>query len=133
MANVWYTLHKLIITTTVNVKFFKQRTIREQREYIEECLRLIMQKKDVLDALVIDLNGYPMKSTMSEELTLRYVGYYGQVIDKARFMLTQLDSNDEITFMRIRSKNHEVIITPDDKCIFLVIQNPRSEYRLDGV
>ncbi len=92
-----------------------------------------MQKKDVLDALVIDMNGYPMKTTMSDEQTLRYIGLYGQVIDKARFMLTQLDSNDEITFMRIRSKNHEVIITPDDKCIFLVIQNPRSEYRLDGV
>ncbi|KAG4070454.1 hypothetical protein HA402_005686 [Bradysia odoriphaga] len=108
------------------------RTIREQREYIEECLRLIMLKKDVLDALVIDMNGYPVKSTMSDELTLRYIGLYGQVIDKARLMLTQLDSTDEITFMRIRSKNHEVIITPDDKCIFLVIQNPRSEYRLDG-
>ncbi|KAJ6646702.1 Dynein light chain roadblock-type 2 [Pseudolycoriella hygida] len=106
------------------------KTIREQREYIEECIRLIMQKKDVSDALVIDLNGYPMKSTMSDELTLRHIGLYGQVIDKARFMLTQLDPNDEITFMRIRSKNHEVIITPDDKCIFLVIQNPRSEDRL---
>lgn len=91
-----------------------------------------MQKKDVLDALVIDTNGYPMKSTMSEELTLRYIGLYGQVIDKARFMLTQLDADDEIAVMRIRSKNHEVIITPDDKCIFLVIQNPRTEYRLDG-
>lgn len=92
-----------------------------------------MQKKDVLDAIVIDMNGYPVKSTMPEELTLRYVGYYGQVIDKARFMFKKWDSNDEITFMRVRSKNHEVIITPDDKCIFLVIQNPRSEYRLDGV
>lgn len=88
-----------------------------------------MQKKDVLDTIVIDTNGYPMKSTMAEELTLRYIGLYGQVIDKARFMLAQLDSNDEITFMRIRSKNHEVLITVDDKCIFLVVQNPRSEYR----
>lgn len=92
-----------------------------------------MQKKDVLDAIVIDMNGFPMRTTMSEELTLRYIGLYGQVIDKARFMLTQLDPNDEITFMRIRSKEHEVLITPDDKCIFLVIQNPRSEYRLGGV
>lgn len=91
-----------------------------------------MQKKDVLDALVIDTNGYPVKSTMSEELTIRFIGLYGQVIDKARFMLTQLDSNDEMTFMRIRSKKHEVIITPDDKCIFLVIQNPRTEYALSG-
>lgn len=87
-----------------------------------------MQKRDVLDALVIDMNGYPVKSTMSEELTIRFIGLYGQVIDKARFMLTQFDSNDELTFMRIRSVNHEVFITPDDKCIFLVIQNPRSEY-----
>lgn len=87
-----------------------------------------MKKKDVMDVLVVDMNGYPIKSTMSEELTLRFIGLYGQVIDKARFMLKQLDSNDEITFMRIRSNNHEVIITPDDKCIFLVVQNPRSEY-----
>lgn len=92
-----------------------------------------MEKKDVLDALVIDLNGFPVKSTMSDEMTLRYIGLYGQVIDKARFMLTQLHSDDELTFMRIRSKEHEVIITPDDRCIFLVIQNPRSEYRSDGV
>lgn len=117
------------INTIFNQLFRTQRTIREQREYIEECVRLIMLKKDVLDALVIDLNGYPMKSTMTEELTLRYIGLYGQVIDKARFIAQKLDSNDEITFMRIRSKNHEIIITPDDKCIFLVVQNPRSEYR----
>ncbi|WVQ81076.1 hypothetical protein IAT38_003198 [Cryptococcus sp. DSM 104549] len=36
----------------------------------------------------------------------------------------ECDEGDELKFMRIRTKRHELIITPDDKYVLVVLQDP---------
>ena len=94
---------------------------------MEECVKRIMMKKDVLDVIFIDLNGHPVKSTMDYEESIQYIGLFGQLIDKARSAISSLNTGDEVTLLRIRSEKHEVIITPDKELIFLVLQNPQND------
>lgn len=101
-----------------------QTTVKQRREYVEECYKEIMKQKDVLAVVVIGKNGHPIKSTLDDATSLQYAGLFGQLIDKTRSAIQSLDADDEMTFIRIRSRKHEVIVTPDEHAIFLVMQNP---------
>lgn len=37
-----------------------------------------------------------------------------------------LDEGDELAFLRVRSKKHEIMIAPDKDYILVVIQNPQE-------
>jgi len=37
-----------------------------------------------------------------------------------------LDDTDELAFLRIRSKKHEIMIAPDKDYVLVVIQNPHE-------
>ena len=37
-----------------------------------------------------------------------------------------LDDGDELAFLRVRSKKHEIMIAPDKDYILVVIQNPQE-------
>jgi dynein light chain roadblock-type len=39
-------------------------------------------------------------------------------------LVETLDPKDELSFLRIRSKNREIMVAPDKEYILIVIQNP---------
>ena len=43
---------------------------------------------------------------------------------KARAVVTALDPTNELTFLRVRSKSHEIMIAPDKDYTLVVLQNP---------
>jgi len=50
-----------------------------------------------------------------------------QLASKARSVIRTLDPQNDITFLRIRSKKHEIMVAPDKDYLLFVIQNPNSE------
>lgn len=97
---------------------------KRQLRYVDECIGRILRQLGVQHCVVVDLNGIPVRSTMPDDLTIQHVGLFGQLIDKARSIISMVDPTDEITFLRVRSRKHEVFVTPDGQLIFLVIQIP---------
>lgn len=47
-----------------------------------------------------------------------------QLADKARSVVRDLDPSNDMTFLRVRSKKHEIMVAPDKDFILIVIQNP---------
>ena len=45
---------------------------------------------------------------------------------KASTAVRTLDDNDELAFLRIRSKKHEIMVAPDKDYVLVVIQNPHE-------
>jgi dynein light chain roadblock-type len=70
------------------------------------------------------LLGVAVKSTLDNTSTVQYAGLMGQLADKARSVVRDLDPSNDLTFLRIRSKKHEIMIAPDKDFIMIVIQNP---------
>lgn len=73
---------------------------------------------------VIFVVGVAVKSTLDNTSTVQYAGLMGQLADKARSVVRDLDPSNDLTFLRIRSKKHEIMIAPDKDFIMIVIQNP---------
>lgn len=43
---------------------------------------------------------------------------------RAKSIIRDLDPTNELTYLRIKSKKHEVLVAPDEEYILIVVQNP---------
>ncbi|XP_012265418.1 dynein light chain roadblock-type 2 [Neodiprion pinetum] len=91
---------------------------------VEETMKRIQSHKGVVGTIVVNSEGIPIKSTLDNTTTIQYAGLISQLSDKARSVVRDLDPTNDLTFLRIRSKKHEVMVAPDKEFILIVVQNP---------
>ncbi|KAH8325182.1 hypothetical protein KR074_009328, partial [Drosophila pseudoananassae] len=91
---------------------------------VEETLKRIQSHKGVVGTIVVNNEGIPVKSTLDNTTTVQYAGLMSQLADKARSVVRDLDPSNDMTFLRVRSKKHEIMVAPDKDFILIVIQNP---------
>ena len=63
--------------------------------------------------------GIPIKSTLDNPTTIQYTGLISGLTDKARGVVRDLDPTNDLTFLRVRSKKHEIMIAPGKKLIYI--------------
>ncbi|KAK6618683.1 Dynein light chain roadblock-type 2 [Polyplax serrata] len=95
-----------------------------QASEVEETLKRIQSHKGVAGVVVVNAEGIPIKTTMDNTTTVQYAGLISQLSDKARSVVRDLDPSNDLTFLRIRSKKHEILVAPDKEFLLIVIQNP---------
>jgi len=91
---------------------------------VEEAIKRIMSHKGVVGLIVINHEGIPIKSTLENTLSVQYAAQVTQMVDKTRSMIKELDNNNDLTFIRLRTKKHEVLVCPEKEYSMIVIQNP---------
>ncbi|XP_011496280.1 PREDICTED: dynein light chain roadblock-type 2 isoform X1 [Ceratosolen solmsi marchali] len=87
-------------------------------------MKRIQSHKGVVGTIIVNTEGIPIKSTMDNTTTVQYSGLISQLSDKARSVIRDLDPTNDLTFLRIRSKKHEIMVAPDKEFILIVVQNP---------
>ena len=68
-----------------------------------------------------------IESSLNEEETANYAAHISQLASKARGVVRTLDPTNDLTFLRVRSKKHEIMVSPDKEYNLIVIQNPNAE------
>ena len=64
---------------------------------------------------------------MSQTDTIEYGSLITQFTTKAQLTIKSLHPEETITFIRIRSLHHEIMIAPEQDFSLIVIQNPINE------
>lgn len=59
-----------------------------------------------------NFSGIPIKTTMDNTSTVQYAGLVSQLADKARSVVRDLDPTNDLTFLRVRTKKHEIMMAP---------------------
>ncbi|ODN75616.1 dynein light chain roadblock-type [Cryptococcus wingfieldii CBS 7118] len=54
----------------------------------------------------------------------KYAGAVERIVLSTGAAIAECEEGDELRLMRIRTKRHELIITPDDKYVLVVLQDP---------
>lgn len=93
---------------------------------VEETLKRIQSHKGVKGVLIMNSEGVPIRSNMEPDQTETYAALVSQLSLKASGVVRTLDESDELAFLRIRSKKHEIMIAPDKDYILVVVQNPQD-------
>ncbi|XP_053569116.1 dynein light chain roadblock-type 1 [Bombina bombina] len=91
---------------------------------VEETLKRIQSQKGVQGIIIVNSEGIPIKSTLDNPTTMQYAGLMHQLVMKARGSIRDIDPQNDLTFLRIRSKKNEIMIAPDKDYFLIVIQQP---------
>ena len=94
---------------------------------VEETLKRISSHKGVLGIVIVNSEGVPIRSTMDSPQTTQYAANLSQLATKARSVVRDLDPQNDLTFLRVRTKKHEMMIAPEKEFLLLVVQDPNCE------
>ena len=94
---------------------------------IEETLKRIQSHRGVTGILIVNKDGVPIKTNMSTEDAKNHASLISQLTTKASSVVRTLDPQNDLTFLRIRSKKNEIMIAPDKDYMLFVIQNPNTD------
>lgn len=93
---------------------------------VDETMKRLQSHKGVTGLIVIDKEGIPIRSTLDNSTTVQYAGLITQLANKARSVIRDIDPQNDLTFVRVRSKKYEIIIAPEKEFLLIVIQNPNE-------
>ncbi len=126
---------------------------REMSIEVEETIKRIQSHKGVKGVLIMNTEGIPIRSNFSPEDTENYASlvsqvqylshlfavrflfllskallivFFLQLALKAAGVVRTLDDSDELAFMRVRSKKHEIMVAPDKDYVLVVVQTPNE-------
>jgi dynein light chain roadblock-type len=68
--------------------------------------------------------GVPIRSTFDSKLTGQYARIISMLTTKGRSLIRDLEPTNDLSFMRIRCKKYEILISPGADYILLVVQDP---------
>ncbi|XP_031159492.1 dynein light chain roadblock-type 1 [Sander lucioperca] len=91
---------------------------------VEETLKRIQSQNGVQGIIIVNTEGIPIKTTLDNASTVQYAGLIHQLVMKARSTVRDIDPQNDLTFLRVRSKKNEIMIAPDKDYFLIVIQNP---------
>ncbi|KAM4030391.1 dynein light chain roadblock-type 1 isoform 1-T1 [Anomaloglossus baeobatrachus] len=110
--------------TSLAVDVISDPCILQVQADVEETLKRIQSQKGVQGIIIVNSEGIPIKSTMDNATTAQYAGLMHQLVMKARSSVRDIDPQNDLTFLRVRSKKNEIMIAPDKDYILVVIQQP---------
>ncbi len=97
---------------------------------VEETFKRVQSHKGVLGVLVVNADGIAIRSTFDNDTTVAYASLVSFFTVKARGLVKQLDMENELKFVRVRSKKHEIMIAPEfepgHEYYLVVVQDPRA-------
>lgn len=95
---------------------------------VEETMKRINSHKGVLGIIIVNNDGIPIRTTFPDPaVTVQYAALVTHMASKARTVVRTLDPQNDLHFLRIRSKKHEIMIAPDTEFSLIVLQNPSND------
>ncbi|KAH8402400.1 hypothetical protein KR009_011831, partial [Drosophila setifemur] len=101
---------------------------KRTKSYVEEVFRQVQAKPGVEDILIMNRSGVPVKTSMERQEGLQYACLYDNLREKSQAFLSKMEPAQTLTFLRVRTRFHEVLITPDAKLTVLVVQNAKDTH-----
>ena len=93
---------------------------------MEATLQRINNYKGVIGCIVVDEEGTAIRTTCQGGITGDYAEIIPQLSAMARSMVRDLEPQNDLEFLRIRSKKHEIMIAPNKEFTLIVIQDPNA-------
>lgn len=88
----------------------------------EETIKRIKSHKGVQAVLIVNQEGVPIySSTSDEEFAIDHAALISQLAAKAKSTIRTLDPTNDMTFLRIRSKKHEIMIAPGTSLLCVIV------------
>ena len=114
--------------------------------YIKQLILIVLQDtSNVMGVMVLNNEGFPIRSNLDNTSTVQYghmiadicvkvnnmiALYSPQVVMlclQAKSIVRDLDPTNNLSFFRLKSTTHEVLVAPEENFIILVLQHNNTE------
>ncbi|KAG7088183.1 hypothetical protein E1B28_012201 [Marasmius oreades] len=102
---------------------------------LEQTLSLLSSHRSVLGYMLLS-RGHPVSIirhsgvVFEGEKGKKYAGVIGKIVETVQSGLDEISGNendsDDVKFMRIRTKRHEIMISPDGRYLLAVLHDPST-------
>ena len=104
---------------SLNIESFSSRVLTPT----EEVIQRIQSDPSVQGFLIVDSKGIIKRSSVDLSQALNYKVATKKLVTAARYVVKNLDPRDELKFLRVRTKNTEIMLGPENGDVLVVIQN----------
>ena len=94
---------------------------------VEKILRRIQAHRGVVALMVTNRDGHILRSNVDINTTKLYAVQYQKLIKMAHSAVRELDPENELCFIRVRNKQHEIMVAPTEDLILIVVQRIENE------
>ncbi|KAI8998251.1 Dynein light chain roadblock-type 2 [Gaertneriomyces sp. JEL0708] len=105
-------------------------SLSASKEYneIETTLNRITSHKGVQGIVIATHEGTVIRSTLDNIQTQQISTLVTALAAKGKGVVRDLDPEDDLTFLRVRSKKHEIMVAETKSYLLIVIQNPHENF-----
>ena len=93
------------------------------RTEVERVLRRIQAHPGVVALMLTNREGLALRSNLDITTTKNYATQYRNLIEMAHSAIRDLDPQNELRFIRVRNKQHEIMVAPTGDLILIVVQD----------
>lgn len=93
------------------------------RTEVDQVLRRIQGHPGVMALMLTNRDGLALRSNVDINTTKNYAVHYGNLIEMAKSAVRDLDPQNELHFIRVRNKEHEIMVAPTEDLILIVVQH----------
>ncbi|CAG8781644.1 10757_t:CDS:2, partial [Acaulospora morrowiae] len=79
---------------------------------VEDILKRLQANKHVQSVIIFNEEGQIIKSTMDTSLSEKYSDLVTKLIEQTTTVIQDIDDTNSLSFMRIRTKKHEIMVAP---------------------
>ncbi|KAG8907548.1 hypothetical protein FRB99_003706 [Tulasnella sp. 403] len=98
---------------------------------VEQTIARLASHKSVRGVMICSRDGPIIRQAgvvFEGEQGRKYATVIKRIVDTCKVGLEEInggsESTDELKFMRVRTKKHELMITPDERYLLVVLQDP---------
>ncbi|XP_030377740.1 dynein light chain roadblock-type 2 isoform X1 [Scaptodrosophila lebanonensis] len=89
---------------------------------VEAIFQRLMKLPGIIGAILVDSNGNPVKTSLDASVSMLYAGRMGQLIHMARSMVRDIDSGNDLGYIRLRTQKHEILVAQEGNYMVIVVQ-----------
>ncbi len=93
---------------------------------LEEKFQELSQAKTVRGCLILNSDGAAIKTSLDAKSTESYANAVHEIVSKARSVFLEQDPSNDLTFIRMRLRKHEIMVAPDKQYLLVVIHHPQE-------
>ena len=94
---------------------------------VDDTFKRLQSSKGVVGCFILNGEGIVIKTTMDGPTTTHYATLVHGFAMKSKNVVRDLDVQNELQLIRLRTKKHEIIMAPDKEYMLVAIQNPAGE------
>ncbi|XP_029951452.1 dynein light chain roadblock-type 2-like isoform X1 [Salarias fasciatus] len=93
---------------------------------VEETLKRLETQEGVIGTIVVNSDGIPIRTNLDHGTAFQYAGLLRNLSMMARSTVRDVDPQNDLRVLRIRTRKHEIMVAPENNFLLIVIQKLRE-------